>query len=423
MKWFMCFKPRKTTVPAIRDGSSKPARHGASVPLLGYLLGALLALGAAELGSMFVADAIQARRPQLLYSSPVISRTDFDRYLTKRDSTLGWTATPDTALDASGSRRNPTFPEPARDCVSLFGDSFTFGEEVDDRQAWSNLLSIKLGCRVGNYGVGGFGTDQAFLRYETQPTTGQIAILGIYPHDVLRNLSQYLYFLGMDVFSLTPRFRLQDDGTLSLVSLPDWSYEEFIEALRDLPHAFPDETFLPGSEYGPSIRGFPHTWSMLHLLGSEQVLNGLKGRASWASVLTPGHPSRGLAVTETIVREFARLAKSRGQRSLVLVFPTGSSFRQFKRTGTAPTQPLTDSFRAAGVDHVDLHASFASYLGARLLWAPDGAAGLRRALQCQGQHGHRSVRVRSHSADGHIPGTDDACVRRGFGSCRATRLG
>ena len=31
---------------------------------------------------------------------------------------------------------------------------------------WVEQLSRKLGCRVANYGVSGYGTDQAYVRFQ-----------------------------------------------------------------------------------------------------------------------------------------------------------------------------------------------------------------------------------------------------------------
>ena len=66
--------------------------------------------------------------------------------------------------DALCSRPSPAFPKPGNECITLYGDSFTYGEEVDHEDAWSNRLAERIGCHVGNYGVGGYGSDQALLR-------------------------------------------------------------------------------------------------------------------------------------------------------------------------------------------------------------------------------------------------------------------
>ena len=112
------------------------------------------------------------RDGSMFYRLPNINKVDFDHYLQRRDPKLGWPLPAHIGakdFDASGARPSPTFPKPGRECVALYGNSFTYGEEVGDADAWGNVLSGMLGCRVANYGVGAYGTDQALLRFLRQP--------------------------------------------------------------------------------------------------------------------------------------------------------------------------------------------------------------------------------------------------------------
>jgi hypothetical protein len=49
--------------------------------------------------------------------------------------------------------------------VSLYGDSFTYGDEVDDGARVGDLLARKLGARVSKLRRRRLRTDQAYLRY------------------------------------------------------------------------------------------------------------------------------------------------------------------------------------------------------------------------------------------------------------------
>jgi len=44
------------------------------------------------------------------------------------------------------------------------GDSFTYCDAVDDKETWPAYLEYKLGVRVLNGGVSGYGLDQIYLR-------------------------------------------------------------------------------------------------------------------------------------------------------------------------------------------------------------------------------------------------------------------
>src|SRR5262249_61577432 len=93
---------------------------------------------------------------------------DFAAYMAERDPVLGWPSPHfenDKTRDETGSRIVPAFPDERESCLSIYGDSFTWSAEVDDEHAWGNVLSRRLGCRVANFGVRGYGSDQAYLRF------------------------------------------------------------------------------------------------------------------------------------------------------------------------------------------------------------------------------------------------------------------
>ncbi|MBI4515129.1 MAG: hypothetical protein HY699_04845 [Deltaproteobacteria bacterium] len=305
----------------------------------------------------------------LFYWPPVIGAERYAEYLTVRDPRLGWPAPRDLGgqrYDAAGSRPIPAFPHVGEECVSLYGNSFTYSPDVDDAHAWSNVLSQQLGCRVANFGVGGYGTDQAYLRFESNETDqAPVTILGFFVRDVLRNVSQYVQFEFINTpTGFKPRF-VVDGDRLQLIQLPRVEAVDFptfaVAPERFLKH----ETFLPGSRLGPAVVRFPFTLVLLRLATSERVLARMRGRPNWSDFLTPGHSSQGLEVTRGIMRKFADLCRTRGKRCLVVVFPAPSSYDYERKTGRSLTQHLTYALARDGIDSLDLTPGIARYLGAR----------------------------------------------------------
>ena len=97
-----------------------------------------------------------------------ILKADFENYMKMRHPVLGWPSPSvfgDEQFDGSGSRWIPSFPAEDTEVVSLYGDSYTYATDVSHEDAWSNILSKMVGGRVANFGVGGYGTDQAYLRF------------------------------------------------------------------------------------------------------------------------------------------------------------------------------------------------------------------------------------------------------------------
>jgi hypothetical protein len=79
-----------------------------------------------------------------------------------RFSRTGWAWT----VMNSGLRSNGRPAAATEGGILTVGDSFTFGDEVDDVHTWPSQLEGLLQQRVLNAGVSGYGIDQAYLRAE-----------------------------------------------------------------------------------------------------------------------------------------------------------------------------------------------------------------------------------------------------------------
>lgn len=97
-------------------------------------------------------------------------------YPAQPDAALGYTPRPDFAgtshagervtTDGDGLRRNGAVPPAGEKCVITVGDSFTWGDQVDDDATWPAQLEKRLGRPVKNGGVFGYSFVQAILRAE-----------------------------------------------------------------------------------------------------------------------------------------------------------------------------------------------------------------------------------------------------------------
>jgi hypothetical protein len=119
-------------------------------------------------------------RAPLYFGSFRDLRVDLMRrgYPAMPDARLGYVPQPDfvgadnhwgtrVTIDGDGFRRNGSGPPPPGDkCVVAVGDSFTFGDQVDDDASWPAQLEARLGRRVRNGGVFGYSFVQTILRGE-----------------------------------------------------------------------------------------------------------------------------------------------------------------------------------------------------------------------------------------------------------------
>jgi hypothetical protein len=116
-----------------------------------------------------------------------------------------------------GTRRNGVDGSyPPRPVTLAVGDSFAFGDGVEDRDSWPAILEQLTGQRVVNGGVPGFGLDQAVLRAEQLAPLYDpaVIIVGFIPHDVLR--CEMSYWSGQ----AKPYFELDDSGRLVFHAMP-----------------------------------------------------------------------------------------------------------------------------------------------------------------------------------------------------------
>jgi hypothetical protein len=124
-----------------------------------------------------------------------------------------WTAN----VDASGVRSNGRSIWATSRPILAVGDSFTFGDEVEDNETWAAHLEEVLNKRVLNAGVSAYGIDQAVLRAELllDEYHPDVVILSFISDDIHRTeFSYYPYGRGWK-----PYFEFAN-GSLSLRNVP-----------------------------------------------------------------------------------------------------------------------------------------------------------------------------------------------------------
>ncbi len=144
---------------------------------------------------------------------------------------------------------------PALHRVASVGDSFTFALEVPFEESWPARLEQQLGSQVQvlNFGVDGYGVDQAYLRYsrDVRPWHPDPVLLGFIAHDLYRSIAvcSFVSFPEWGFPFAKPRL-IVDERTLHLLNVLILSPQEILSR-----HAI---THLPFIEYD---RGYhPDEW-------------------------------------------------------------------------------------------------------------------------------------------------------------------
>jgi hypothetical protein len=305
----------------------------------------------------------------IIYQPPDRSRLR-DILKLRRDPRLGW---PSPELfgkgdyDRSGSRVNPSFSDPDQEaCVSAYGDSYTWGAEVPNDAAWSNVLSTLLHCRVSNFGVSAYGTDQAYLRFKSnERDRAKVVILGYFSENLIRNVNQFRRLLYVENgYGLKPRFILEN-GSLKLVPLPALSAEEYVAMTRNPGSVLVHDYLLPGGPAGTTQTGFPFTISLLRTFANYRIRARLSGEPFWAAFYRRGHPSQALEVTSSIIQSFHRDARLSGRTPVIVFFPFSLDLRNYQKNKIWIYQPLLDDLHAHGIDALNIGEGLADHLGGK----------------------------------------------------------
>lgn len=257
-----------------------------------------------------------------IYSPPKIHRDEYENYLKKRDEYLGW--------GMLKPRPTPAYPDFDKhpSCLSMYGDSSVYGILVSDEDTATNYLSKLLHCRVSNYGVSGYGTDQAYLRFHSNINDkSKIVILGFLTENIFRNVNRYRYCLygsSNHKFMLKPRFIAGKDGGLTLIPLPKLSYDNFVRVV-DSPEKYLEyEYFIPGNSEGIVKQKFPFTFTLIKVLIKNKSFRNriLLGIPMFESFYNVEHPSNGLMVTFLIMKQFCIEAECQNKVPIILIIPT-----------------------------------------------------------------------------------------------------
>ncbi len=324
----------------------------------------------------------------LTYLPPAYpSEAEYANYLATRDPTLGWPQRgAENRLDSAGSRYVPSYPTPGGECVSLYGDSYVYGSDVSDVDAWGNVLAELLGCRVSNFGVPAFGTDQALMRFsKTLEDKAPVSVLGVFPDDFKRNVNQYRYFIdgqATNRFVFKPRFVLSATGKLELVPLPHITRSEFADFIAHPNQFLQHEFFLPGSLHGSVPLEFPFSVAIWRLLRRPEVASWLRGHPDWYDFVQRGHPSAALETTVATAKRFIDLCTERSKQCLVVLFPSRNAYEYFVREDASPLQVFLAELDKQGVAYLDLAPTFADALGKRSLCEV-----LANPTRCSGHYG------------------------------------
>ncbi len=282
---------------------------------------------------------------------------------------LGWLPAPGSSfrlgqVNSEGLRGARDYsPQPGSGEFRLlaFGDSFTWSHGVKDAQTWPALLEqTHPRLEVLNYGVTGWGPDQAFLRYqhEARGRQARVVLIGVLSENIARVVNRFrpFYLPSAALPFAKPRFELRG-GELRLLPNPLPELDD-LRRLLDSP-----QTVLPVLGRGDFFYQQASPWGAAPL-PSLRVLSGL-----WHRVLEPPiydmqlgrslyhTDSEAFAILCALLESFAAMVVEDGGTPVVMMFPTLEDLVQTEMDGSTSYGPLLEHLAALGIAVFDAGGS------------------------------------------------------------------
>ena len=231
--------------------------------------------------------------------------------------------------------------------VALLGDSFTFGEEVGYEDSWGYHLDQLLGAEVQvlNFGVPGYGVDQAYLRYEKdakrwKPT---VVIFGLFSHDFQRTMTVYPFLAHpyWDMPFSKPRFILSD-GTLERLNAPPLRPEAIFShpSIIELPFLELDYGYVESAWQ----QSFYHASYLFRLFVSWFP--------PWSAETPDFSEDTQVAINGSIFRSFIQSVAQEQTIPIMVYFPASGDLN---REPSSPSAVVTRTLQEAGItSYVDM---------------------------------------------------------------------
>jgi len=256
-----------------------------------------------------------------------------------------------------------------RTLISTYGDSFVHCDEVRDQETWQTRLAEKIHSNVLNFGVGGYGPDQAYLKYVERGTKAPtpIVMLGLLPENINRVVNVFRTFYNFqDPMGLTkPRFLCRRTESV-LLNNPITSRDELVK-LEDpefIRHIGENDYWYQLGLKRPSIH-FPYTYSAIQwrrVIGQKLRESITRQIPSYmAPVFSENlYDEEGpLATMCELMDRFVHTARQRGAVPVIVLMAHTDFIKEILECGTMRYAPLANYLRAKKYYFVDLNSEIA----------------------------------------------------------------
>lgn len=342
------------------------------VPILFFLVSSVVAFGAGEaivrwtgqhdadgtfhfLGRPVRPFALPVRKTQAIVDQYLRSTSSFLVY----DPWLGWRPRPNARSEDGLYRSNGASLRAEREFdaakrpgtlrVSMFGDSFILGSDVALRHSPAAQLEILLrqkgfDAEILNFGVGGYGFDQAYLRYQRE--SGQfdtdVIVAGLQLENIGRNVTLFRIVAvpGTVIPFSKPRYILRNGG-LQIVNQP-------AVPPPDVPATIAHFPSWPLAQYEASFQErYARPWYARSLFLSTLV-EFWKGRHGLQTPIASDlydPDGEGMDLTVRLLEDWRTDVERSDKHFVLLYLPRADAIRAAMSGRADPWQPHRDRLR------------------------------------------------------------------------------
>ncbi len=290
---------------------------------------------------------------------------------------IGWTIrkngiTKDGLYKANsrGIRSDKEYPfMPRKDVIRLsaFGDSFTFGDEVSNENTWEEQLHIiNSKLEVLNFGVSGYGLDQAYLRYTDDGIlyNSHIVLIGFMAENIYRNVNIFRPFYWSvyenSIFT-KPRFIITDDN-LVLLKNPLPSLEDYRIFLKNNKAMLSQ---IGSNDYHYQIRYQEGSFDFLPSVKFTKVITYYYRKKFSTLAIEKSKlyndKSEAFLVTVKIFDKFYQSVLDNASLPVIIIYPDVNDQYRYRRDKTKRYEPLIEYLKTNKYYYIDILAAFEKY--------------------------------------------------------------
>lgn len=250
-------------------------------------------------------------------------------------------------------------PSPGILRVSTFGDSFTHCDDVNNKDTWQSIIeNYDSNFEVLNFGVGGFGLDQAYLRYlqDGSRYKPHITLIGFMSENIFRNVNRFrpFYYPNTEMPLAKPRF-LAVNNELSIVPNQFNKLHEYADLIRN-PQKVLGKLGVNDYFFERRYRSNIFDWSPTVRI-IEILIAKARDKLYTDGIITNGYynaNSEAFIITKRIFDAFRSEILNNDQVPIIVIFPTRDDVIRYQRDKTKRYAPLLSYFDSMNYEYIDL---------------------------------------------------------------------